>query len=96
MSKQPCVYILANKYRGTLYVGVTASIVHRAWQHRTGLVPGFTRRYRVRRLVYYEFLATFPEAIQREKRLKRWRREWKIQLIESVNPGWVDLWGEVV
>jgi putative endonuclease len=96
MKKQPCVYILSNRYRGTLYVGVTTSIVHRTWQHRTGRIPGFTSRYHLRQLVYYEFLATVTEAIKREKRLKRWRREWKIALIESVNPGWKDLWREIV
>jgi len=91
MERQPCVYITTNKRNGTLYVGVTSSILHRAWQHRNGLIPGFTKKYGLRRLVYLEFLESFPEAIRREKQLKNWRRVWKIKLIESMNPEWKDL-----
>jgi putative endonuclease len=93
MEKQPCVYIMTNRRRGTLYVGVTASLLHRAWQHRTGMVQGFTRKYNLHRLVYFEFHATFSDAILREKALKRWRRAWKIELVESKNPQWEDLFG---
>ena len=82
---------MANKRNGTTYVGVTSSLLHRIWQHRTGLVEGFTKKYGLKKLVYFEFLATFPEAISREKQLKNWRRSWKIQLIESKNPEWNDL-----
>ncbi|MGK2926172.1 MAG: GIY-YIG nuclease family protein [Lysobacterales bacterium] len=93
MAKQPCVYIMTNRRRGTLYVGVTSSLLHRAWQHKGGMIEGFTKKYRLHRLVYFEFHATFSDAILREKALKRWRRDWKIGLIESVNPTWRDLFG---
>ena len=89
--KQPCVYILASGPYGTLYTGVTSDLIARLYQHRTGAVKGFTPRYKVYRLVRFEFFATMPEAIAREKQLKRWHRQWKINLIESENPQWVDL-----
>ena len=92
---QPCVYIMASGYNGTLYVGVTSSIVHRAWQHREGLADGFAKRYRTRMLVYYELLGSMPEAIRREKQIKEWRRSWKIDLIERGNPTWRDLYPEI-
>ena len=91
MNNQPCVYIMTNKRYGTLYVGVTSNILHRAWEHRTGQFEGFTKDHDLKRLVYFEFLATFPEAIKREKTLKTWRRTWKIELIQSMNPRWGDL-----
>ena len=94
--KQPCVYILASQRNGTLYIGVTADIVRRTWEHRTGLVDGFTREYGVHRLVYAEFHETMPDAIAREKRLKKWRRAWKLELIEKDNPSWRDLYDEFV
>ena len=80
--KQPCVYILASERNGTLYVGVTSDIVRRAWEHRTGQSDGFTKHYDVHRLVYAEFHETMTDAISREKRVKKWRRVWKLQLIE--------------
>jgi putative endonuclease len=89
--KQPCVYILASRHLGTLYIGVTSHLIARLHQHRSGQVPGFTSRYGVYRLVRYEFFASMPEAIDREKQLKRWHRPWKINLIESENPDWADL-----
>ena len=88
MPKQPCVYILASQANGTLYIGVTSNLIARLYQHRTGEIPGFTQRYGVHLLVRYEFFATMPEAIAREKQLKRWHRPWKINLIESENPDW--------
>lgn len=91
MIKQPCIYILASQANGTIYVGVTSNLVARIFQHRSGTVAGFTSRYGVHRLVHYEFFATMPEAIAREKQLKRWHRAWKINLIESDNPDWTDL-----
>ncbi len=91
MKKQPCVYIMTNKFNGTIYVGVTSSIQHRAWQHRTGFNTGFTKKYKLNRLVYFEFLATMLEAIKREKQLKNWTRKRKLQLIELTNPAWKDL-----
>lgn len=86
------VYILASQRNGTLYVGVTNDIVRRVQEHREGLVEGFTKRYQVKLLVHYEVHQDIREAILREKRIKRWLRPWKIQLIEATNPQWVDLW----
>jgi putative endonuclease len=96
MSHQYHVYILASKPNGTLYIGVTNNIARRVWQHKQGLVEGFTKKYGVNRLVYCEGFARPQEASQREKRLKKWNRAWKIQLIESTNPGWNDLYETVV
>jgi putative endonuclease len=84
------VYLLANRYRGTVYVGVTADIRARAWQHRNG-PTGFVARYGVHRLVHAEELPTIEEAIAREKAVKKWRRDWKIALIEKDTPEWADL-----
>ena len=92
---QPCVYILASQRYGTLYVGVTGDLRRRAWEHKTDAIDGFTKRYRVHMLVYAEFHATIPDAILREKRLKKWRRAWKIMLIERANPAWRDLYDEI-
>jgi putative endonuclease len=89
--KQPCVYILASGPYGTLYIGVTSDLMARIYQHRTNSVDGFTKRYAVHHLVRYEFFEDMPSAIAREKQLKRWHRQWKINLIESENPQWVDL-----
>ena len=91
MAKQPCVYMLANQRVGTLYIGVTSNLLARLWQHRNGGVPGFTARYGVYLLVRYEWFADMQAAIAREKQLKRWHREWKMNLIEQENPEWVDL-----
>ena len=89
------VYILASRRNGTLYVGVTNDLIRRAQEHREGLVPGFTKRYGVKRLVYYEAHDTVVAAIQREKNIKHWSREWKIDLIVSMNPSWGDLNDEI-
>jgi len=89
--RQPCVYILASQPHGTLYIGVTSDLIGRLWQHRNGVVPGFTHRYKVHRLVRYELFGDMEGAILREKQLKRWHRQWKINLIESENPDWHDL-----
>jgi putative endonuclease len=91
-NRQPCVYILASGPKGTLYVGVTSDLVKRVWQHREGVVKGFSMGYGVHRLVWYEQHATMASAITREKAIKAWRRVWKIKLIESVNPNWEDLY----
>ncbi len=88
--KQPCVYILASRDHGTLYIGVTSNLLARVYQHRTGQKKGFTAKYAVHRLVRFELFADMPTAIAREKQLKRWHRRWKINLIESENPQWVD------
>jgi putative endonuclease len=96
MNRQYYVYILASKPRGTFYIGMTNSVSRRVWQHREGLDEGFTKRYGVRRLVHCECFARPQEGILREKRQKKWNREWKIRLIESVNPNWDDLYETVM
>ena len=90
------VYILASRPGGTLYIGVTNDLVRRIFEHREGLAPGFTKRYGVKMLVYYEQHATAEAAIQREKNIKHWSREWKIDLILSMNPEWRDLYDDIV
>ena len=92
--KQPVVYILASKPYGTLYIGVTSSLASRLEAHRSGAVDGFTKAYGVSRLVYVEVHETMEDAIQREKRLKKWNRDWKLALIEKANPLWADLSAE--
>lgn len=94
--EQHCfVYILASRPNGTLYVGKTTDLVQRVWQHKAGLVPGFTKKYSVHKLVYYEIHDSEENALLREKRIKRWRRAWKIQMIEESNPEWEDLYDSV-
>ena len=95
MTKQPCVYILASKRNGTLYIGVTSNLIKRIWEHKNDLVPGFTQRYRVHHLVYVEQAADMLTAIAREKQLKHWNRQWKLNLIEQSNPAWADLYMSV-
>jgi putative endonuclease len=90
------VYILASRPRGTLYVGITNDLIRRVYEHREALVEGFTKRYGVKMLVYYEQHATAIAAIQREKNIKHWPRKWKIDLICSMNPDWRDLWENIV
>ena len=96
MTKQPTVYILASCRNGTLYIGVSSDLVKRAWQHKTGATGGFTQKYGVHTLVYYELFADMASAITREKQLKKWRRAWKLELIEKLNPDWRDLWPEIL
>ncbi len=91
MDRQPCVYILASQPYGTLYIGVTSDLLARLYQHRSGVVRGFTSRYRVYRLVRFEMFSEMDGAITREKQLKRWHRPWKVNLIEQDNPHWIDL-----
>jgi putative endonuclease len=86
------VYIVTNEARGALYVGVTNSLGRRVWEHREEVYGGFTKRYGLHRLVWYEEFSTMPEAIHREKRLKKWPRQWKIDLVEGFNPAWKDLY----
>ncbi|MFL1875937.1 GIY-YIG nuclease family protein [Hansschlegelia beijingensis] len=95
MDRQFYVYILASGPYGTLYIGVTSNLPARIWQHREGVADGFTKRYGVHRLVFFEVHATALEAITREKRLKRWPRDWKINLIERDNPRWDDLFDAI-
>ncbi len=95
MPKTYYVYILANRRNGTLYVGVTNNIARRAWEHREGVVSGFTQKYGVKMLVFYEQFDDIRLAIQRETRLKKWKRRWKLELIESENPDWRDLYENI-
>ena len=92
MEKLFCVYIMASRRRGTLYIGVTSNLLKRAWEHREGVVEGFTKQYGVKKLVWYEVHDNAETAITREKQLKEWRRQWKVELIEERNPWWRDLY----
>jgi putative endonuclease len=96
MRRQAAVYIMANRRNGTLYVGVTSSLPQRVWQHRTGIVGGFTKRYGCKMLVCYELHSTMLEAIAREKQIKGGSRKKKLVLIEAMNPGWRDLFDELI
>ena len=97
MSKQPAVrHVLASRRNGTLYIGVTSNLVQRVYQHKTDQAEGFTQQYGVHTLVYYELHTTMLAALEREKRLKKWNRAWKIELIEQGNPTWRDLYPEIV
>ena len=89
------VYVMTNKPRGTLYIGVTNNILRRSYEHKMGETDGFTKRYKLNKLVYIEVTERIEEAIMREKQLKNWHREWKINLVESVNPEWID-WSEMI
>ncbi len=95
-TKQPAVYILASQRNGTLYIGVTSNLVKRIWEHKNNVVEGFTQRYGVHELVYFEQHSTMEKAITREKQLKKWNRAWKLRLIEERNPDWCDLWPEII
>ena len=92
--KDPCVYLLASKRNGTLYIGVTSDIYGRMAEHKQGLIEGFTKKYGTKTLVYYEMHPTMDAAIRREKQLKEWQRAWKRRLIENMNPEWCDLFDE--
>ncbi|WP_239309220.1 GIY-YIG nuclease family protein [Rhodanobacter sp. FDAARGOS 1247] len=94
--RQPAVYIMASGERGTLYIGVTGNLRLRVWEHRDGVVEGFTRRYGVKQLGWFEFHPDFPSAITRETQLKRWNRAWKLELVEAGNPQWRDLWEDLL
>ncbi|HSQ94837.1 MAG TPA: GIY-YIG nuclease family protein [Croceibacterium sp.] len=89
--RNPCVYLLSNKHYCAIYIGVTSSLLQRLVQHREGLIPGFTTRYKVHRLVHFEMFGDMQRAILREKQLKRWHRQWKIDLINAENPEWREL-----
>jgi putative endonuclease len=96
MNKSYYVYLLASKRNGTLYVGVTNDLIRRVYEHRKDIISGFTKKYGVHRLVYYEQVSDIKTALQREKRLKKWNRKWKIELIEQKNPEWDDLYDKLV
>ncbi len=95
MEKQPCVYLLASKQNGTLYTGVTSNLVKRVWEHKHHVVKGFTKKYGVDILVWYEVHETMESAICREKAIKNWKRAWKIKVIETKNPQWQDLYSSI-
>ena len=96
MVKQPCVYLLASQRNGTLYVGVTSNLVKRIYQHRHNVVKGFTNRYAVHYLVWYEMHENMESAILQEKKIKKWDRQTKLWLIEKQNPEWGDLWDKII
>ncbi|HXL08843.1 MAG TPA: GIY-YIG nuclease family protein [Candidatus Bathyarchaeia archaeon] len=95
MVRQP-VYILASKRNGTLYIGVTRNLQQRVWEHKNDLIEGFTKKYGVHRLVYYELHEDMMAAIRREKQMKKWNRTWKLELVETQNPEWEDLWEGII
>jgi len=96
MDKQPCIYILASKRNGTLYSGVTSNLVKRIWEHKSHLVEGFTNKYNVTLLVWYECHDSMESAIHKEKKIKNWKRSWKIKEIEKINPKWNDLYNDII
>ncbi len=96
VEKQFFVYILASKRNGTLYTGMTSNLAKRVWQHKQGMVDGFTKKYNVKMLVYYEIHGSVEGAINREKQIKKWKRVWKLRLIEDKNPHWNDLYKEIL
>jgi putative endonuclease len=93
---QPAIYIITNKKYGTLYIGVTSNLVKRVYEHKNKLVDGFSKKYNLSKLVYYELFENMESAIIREKRLKKWNREWKLELIDNFNPNWEDLYYKIV
>ena len=96
MERIPSVYILASQPNGTLYIGVTSHLIKRIWEHKNDLADGFTKKYHVHTLVWYELLDDMETAIQREKQLKKWNRQWKIRLIHEMNPAWDDLYKTIM
>ncbi len=96
MERNPAIYILSNQYQGTLYIGVTSDLIKRIWQHKEGVIEGFSKKYGLKRLVYFEQFEDMAGAIQREKQLKTGSRAKKVALIESTNPDWCDLYSKIV
>jgi putative endonuclease len=96
LDKQPSVYLLASKRNGTLYVGVTSDLVKRIWEHKNNMVEGFTKRYGVHQLVWFELHESMESAINREKQIKEWKRQWKLKLIEDTNRNWADLYYTII
>jgi putative endonuclease len=95
MFRQPCVYIMANQRNGTLYIGVTSNLPKRIWEHKSKAVEGFTQKYGVDKLVWYELHETMESALSREKNIKFWKRHWKLKTIEAMNPDWRELSEEI-
>jgi putative endonuclease len=96
LNKEPCVYLLASRRNGTFYIGVTSNLIKRIREHKNDVVEGFTKRYGVHRLVWYELHSDMASAIARQKAIKEWKRRWKLELVESLNPDWRDLFEELV
>ncbi len=96
MDKQPAVYILASDRNGTLYIGVTSNLIQRTWQHREHITLGFTKNHEVTKLIWYELHGSMESAITREKQIKAWKRQWKLELIEKTNPYWNDLYEQII
>ncbi len=96
MRKSYCVYILASRKNGTLYIGISSNLIKRVWEHKHKLVEGFTKKYNVDKLVYFEQFSDPENAIRREKLLKSWKRKWKLELIEKDNPDWRDIYEEII
>ncbi len=90
------VYILASKRNGTLYIGVTSNLIKRIWEHKNGIIKGFTEKYKVSQLVYYEHHEIAESALKRERNMKEWKRAWKVELIEKINPNWYDLYPDLM
>ncbi len=96
MKKTPVIYIMTNKNNSVLYTGVTSNLKKRVWEHKQKLVEGFTKKYNVKKLVYFEIFDNMEQALKREKRIKKWNRQWKIEMIEEENPKWKDLYSDLV
>ena len=96
MNMYPCVYIMASGRNGTLYTGVTSDLIKRVWQHKNSVTEGFTSKYKVHLLVWYEFHENIESAISREKAVKKWNRIWKLRVIEQLNPEWQDLYEQLI
>ena len=95
-NKQAFIYIIASKKNGTIYIGVTNNLITRVWQHKSDIIKGFSKKYKTHQLVYFEQHSNIQSAIEREKQIKKWKRKWKLQLIEKLNPLWKDLYTDVV
>lgn len=95
-NQQAFVYIMANKRNGTIYIGVTNNLSNRVWQHKQNVIESFTKKYSIHRLIYFEQHGSIHLAIEREKQIKKWRRQWKLELIERANPGWSDLYDSII
>jgi len=96
MERNPCVYIITNEQNGTLYIGVTSDLIKRIYQHKNDLADGFSKRYKLHMLVWYEQQVSMETAILKEKVLKKWNRQWKLELIEAMNPDWEDLYSAII
>ncbi|MCK4950531.1 MAG: GIY-YIG nuclease family protein [Gammaproteobacteria bacterium] len=96
MERQPCVYMLTSKRNGTIYTGVTSNLLKRIWEHKNHTVEGFTKKYGVNILVWYEIHETMESAICKEKAIKNWKRAWKIKTIEKINPQWRDMYNDLL